>query len=189
MKAPVMPAPTMTTSQRSDLVNRAAAKDRLSVSLHTERPVWSRFLGPSTIVAPLSISGFLLEAMAVHNEAQSKLRLQRTVWHLVPAGLSATKGRNIGPDAFFIDAAPNRNRSARNDPRCLELLPSPKKGKLMNKDRIHGAADQAKGAVEETTGKATGDTKLRAEGALDKTKGKVESAAGKAKDELDDDRE
>lgn len=59
----------------------------------------------------------------------------------------------------------------------------------MNKDRIHGAADQAKGAVEETTGKATGDTKLRAEGALDKTKGKVESAAGKAKDELDDDRE
>lgn len=57
----------------------------------------------------------------------------------------------------------------------------------MNKDRIHGAADQAKGAIKQTAGKATGDAKLQVEGALDKTKGKVESAAGKAEDDIDDD--
>ena len=54
----------------------------------------------------------------------------------------------------------------------------------MDKDRIHGAANQAKGAVKEAAGKATGDTKLQTEGALDKAKGHVESAVGGAKDAL-----
>jgi uncharacterized protein YjbJ (UPF0337 family) len=54
----------------------------------------------------------------------------------------------------------------------------------MNKDRIDGAADQAKGAIKETAGKATGDKKLQTEGALDKAKGHVESAVGGAKDTL-----
>ena len=52
----------------------------------------------------------------------------------------------------------------------------------MDKDRISGAADQAKGSVKKAAGKVTGDTKLQAEGMLDKAKGRVESAIGGAKD-------
>ena len=54
----------------------------------------------------------------------------------------------------------------------------------MDKDRINGAANQAKGAIKEGAGKITGDTKLQTEGVLDKTKGQVESAVGGAKDTL-----
>jgi uncharacterized protein YjbJ (UPF0337 family) len=56
----------------------------------------------------------------------------------------------------------------------------------MDKDRIKGAADQAKGAFKEAAGKVTGNDKLRAEGAADKLKGKVESAVGGAKDTIRD---
>ena len=52
----------------------------------------------------------------------------------------------------------------------------------MDKDRIKGAGDQAKGAVKETVGKITGDAKLKTEGAADKLKGKVENAVGGARD-------
>jgi uncharacterized protein YjbJ (UPF0337 family) len=54
----------------------------------------------------------------------------------------------------------------------------------MDKDRIKGMGDQAKGAVKDTAGKVTGDTKLQAEGKMDKAKGKVENAVGGAKDSL-----
>ena len=56
----------------------------------------------------------------------------------------------------------------------------------MDKDRIDGAANQAKGAIKETAGKVTGDTKLQAEGMADKAKGKVQSAVGGAKDAVRD---
>jgi uncharacterized protein YjbJ (UPF0337 family) len=56
----------------------------------------------------------------------------------------------------------------------------------MDKDRIHGAADQAKGAMKQAAGKAMGDPKLKTEGAADKVKGKVESAIGGAKDAMRD---
>ncbi len=52
----------------------------------------------------------------------------------------------------------------------------------MDKDRVKGMADQAKGAVKDATGKITGDAKLQAEGKADKLKGKVENAIGGAKD-------
>jgi uncharacterized protein YjbJ (UPF0337 family) len=52
----------------------------------------------------------------------------------------------------------------------------------MDKDRIKGAADQAKGNVKSTAGKALGDQKLQVEGEADKAKGKVESAVGGLKD-------
>lgn len=52
----------------------------------------------------------------------------------------------------------------------------------MDKDRIKGAANQAKGAVKETVGKALGDAKLQADGKADKLKGKVQNAVGGAKD-------
>ena len=54
----------------------------------------------------------------------------------------------------------------------------------MDKDRIAGAAKQAKGAIKETVGKAVGDTKLTAEGKSDKANGKVQNAIGGLKDAL-----
>jgi len=54
----------------------------------------------------------------------------------------------------------------------------------MDKDRINGIADQAKGAVKDAAGKVTGDAKLQAEGKADKVKGKLENAVGGAKDAL-----
>lgn len=56
----------------------------------------------------------------------------------------------------------------------------------MDRDRIAGAVNQAKGSVKEAAGKATGDTKLQAEGAADKIKGKVQNAVGAAKDTIRD---
>jgi uncharacterized protein YjbJ (UPF0337 family) len=52
----------------------------------------------------------------------------------------------------------------------------------MDKDRIEGAAHQAKGAIKETVGKVTGDAKTEAEGAAEKAAGKVQNAAGGIKD-------
>jgi uncharacterized protein YjbJ (UPF0337 family) len=48
----------------------------------------------------------------------------------------------------------------------------------MDKDRIVGAAKQAKGSIKEAVGKLTGDTKTQAEGAAEKAEGKVQNAAG-----------
>jgi uncharacterized protein YjbJ (UPF0337 family) len=56
----------------------------------------------------------------------------------------------------------------------------------MDKDRIKGTAEQAKGAIKQGAGKLTGDTKLQAEGAADKAKGKVRNAVGGAKDAIRD---
>jgi uncharacterized protein YjbJ (UPF0337 family) len=52
----------------------------------------------------------------------------------------------------------------------------------MDKDRIAGAGNQAKGAVKEAAGKIVGDAKLEAEGKADKAKGKIQNAVGGAKD-------
>jgi uncharacterized protein YjbJ (UPF0337 family) len=54
----------------------------------------------------------------------------------------------------------------------------------MDKNRIEGAAHQAKGAVKEAAGKLTGDAKLEAEGKGEKLAGKVQNAIGGAKDAL-----
>jgi uncharacterized protein YjbJ (UPF0337 family) len=55
---------------------------------------------------------------------------------------------------------------------------------MMNKDRIEGAAKQAKGAVKDAVGKATNSPKTQMSGKADKVEGKVQSAVGKAKDAL-----
>jgi uncharacterized protein YjbJ (UPF0337 family) len=54
----------------------------------------------------------------------------------------------------------------------------------MDKDRIEGSAQQAKGALKEMAGKVTGDAKLEAEGKADKAAGKVQNAVGGLKDIL-----
>lgn len=54
----------------------------------------------------------------------------------------------------------------------------------MDKDRVIGAAKQAKGSIKEMAGKAVGDTKLTAEGKSDKVEGKIQNAVGGLKDAL-----
>ena len=52
----------------------------------------------------------------------------------------------------------------------------------MDKDRIKGSFDQAKGSVKEGVGKMTGDEKLEAEGKADKVSGKIKNTVGDIKD-------
>jgi len=52
----------------------------------------------------------------------------------------------------------------------------------MDRNRIKGSAEQAKGKVKEVAGKATGDKKLTAEGKANKDSGKIRSAVGGLKD-------
>ena len=54
----------------------------------------------------------------------------------------------------------------------------------MDKDRIKGAAEQAKGKVKEVAGKVTGDSKLETEGKADQVAGKVQNTIGGIKDTL-----
>lgn len=54
----------------------------------------------------------------------------------------------------------------------------------MNKDRVEGSFDQAKGKVKEVAGKVTGDSKLETEGKADQVKGKVQNTIGGMKDSI-----
>ena len=54
----------------------------------------------------------------------------------------------------------------------------------MDKDRIQGSAEQAKGKVKEVAGKALGDSKMEAEGKSDQVAGKVQNTIGGIKDTL-----
>jgi uncharacterized protein YjbJ (UPF0337 family) len=54
----------------------------------------------------------------------------------------------------------------------------------MDKDRVKGSAQQAKGAVKEAAGKVTGDAKLQSEGKTDKVAGKIRNAIGGLKDSI-----
>jgi uncharacterized protein YjbJ (UPF0337 family) len=57
----------------------------------------------------------------------------------------------------------------------------------VDKDRIKGTVEQAKGAaVKEAVGKAAGDAKLEVEGRNEKAAGKVQNAVGGVKDALRD---
>ena len=52
----------------------------------------------------------------------------------------------------------------------------------MDKNRIEGNVDKAKGQVKDTVGKVLGNDRLRAEGEADKLKGDIKDAAGKSAD-------
>ena len=52
----------------------------------------------------------------------------------------------------------------------------------MNKDRIQGSVEQAKGKMKEVAGKVTGDSKLETEGKAQQVAGKVQNAIGGFKD-------
>jgi uncharacterized protein YjbJ (UPF0337 family) len=59
----------------------------------------------------------------------------------------------------------------------------------MNRDQVKGRAEQAKGKVKETAGKAVGNERLKSEGRVDQAAGKGQAAYGdakkKAKDTID----
>jgi len=59
-----------------------------------------------------------------------------------------------------------------------------RRNEMVDKDRIKGSAEQAKGKVKEWAGRVTGDKKTEAEGKADQVKGKVENAVGGLKDAL-----
>jgi uncharacterized protein YjbJ (UPF0337 family) len=52
----------------------------------------------------------------------------------------------------------------------------------MNKDRVEGSFEQAKGKAKEVAGKVTGDSKLQSEGKAQQVAGKVQNAVGGIKD-------
>jgi uncharacterized protein YjbJ (UPF0337 family) len=54
----------------------------------------------------------------------------------------------------------------------------------MNKDRVEGAVKQAKGALKEAVGKATGNRRLQGKGAAEKVEGEVQNAVGGVKDSV-----
>ena len=55
---------------------------------------------------------------------------------------------------------------------------------MVDKDRVAGSLEQAKGKVKEVAGKVTGDSKLEGEGKADQVKGKIQNAIGGIKDTL-----
>lgn len=52
----------------------------------------------------------------------------------------------------------------------------------MHRDEMKGSAKDAKGAMKETLGRATGDERLEAEGTADRVEGKVQKGVGALKD-------
>lgn len=54
----------------------------------------------------------------------------------------------------------------------------------MDKDRIEGSLDQAKGKIKEGVGKMTGDSKMETEGKADQVSGKVQNTIGGLKDKI-----
>lgn len=56
----------------------------------------------------------------------------------------------------------------------------------MDKDRIQGSVEQAKGKAKEVAGKITGDVKLETEGKTQQVAGKIQNAVGGFKDAVKD---
>lgn len=56
----------------------------------------------------------------------------------------------------------------------------------VDRDRVEGAANKAKGKLKEAAGELVGDEKLKAEGRLDQMRGKVQNAVGSVKDTMRD---
>ena len=52
----------------------------------------------------------------------------------------------------------------------------------MDKDRVKGSTQQAKGAIEEAAGKITRDARLESDGKADQIAGKMTNAIGGIKD-------
>jgi uncharacterized protein YjbJ (UPF0337 family) len=60
------------------------------------------------------------------------------------------------------------------------------RSRYMNKDQVKGVGEQAKGKVNETVGKVTGNKSQELKGDLQQGLGKVQKAHGDAKEEVKD---
>jgi uncharacterized protein YjbJ (UPF0337 family) len=58
------------------------------------------------------------------------------------------------------------------------------KGTPMDKQRVKGSAQQAKGKIKELAGKAVGNRKLQARGKAEKAGGKIRNVVGGMKDAM-----
>lgn len=104
--------------------------------------------------------------------ASSPLRLPNEArLHIREASSRFSRNRRGGPGTF-------------HDSWGLLAISLSGRDKEMDKDRVKGSAQQAKGAVKEVAGKVTGDAKLKNEGKADKTAGKIRNAIGGLKDAL-----
>jgi uncharacterized protein YjbJ (UPF0337 family) len=56
--------------------------------------------------------------------------------------------------------------------------------RAMDKDRVEGSLNQAKGKMKEAAGKLVGDDKLKSEGKADQVAGKVQNTIGGIKDSV-----
>src|SRR5205085_9277684 len=93
------------------------------------------------------------------------------------------------PPLQLWDRAGSLTRGARNDLRVAAVAIAGlaiQEQSMVDKDRIKGSAEQAKGKVKEFAGKVTGDQKTETEGKADQVKGKVQNTAGGIKDALHD---
>ena len=54
----------------------------------------------------------------------------------------------------------------------------------VDRDRVAGSMEQAKGSVKEGVGNVLGDAKLKAEGKIDQAEGRAQNTAGGVKDSL-----
>jgi uncharacterized protein YjbJ (UPF0337 family) len=93
-------------------------------------------------------------------------------------------GTTDGSDSLIVQARPNNALQHK-----LPHIPNTSRIQhteeyAMDKDRIKGSAEQAKGAAKAAAGKVLGDSKLEAEGKADKAEGKIRNAVGGLKDSL-----
>jgi uncharacterized protein YjbJ (UPF0337 family) len=90
-------------------------------------------------------------------------------------------GTTDGSDSLIVQARPNnalQHELQHNTSRIQHT-----EEHLMDKDRIKGSAEQAKGTAKAVAGKVLGDSKLEAEGNADKAEG-IRNAVGGLKDSL-----
>jgi uncharacterized protein YjbJ (UPF0337 family) len=71
-------------------------------------------------------------------------------------------------------------------PEALRVPPmiNMRRKSMVDKDRVEGSIEQAKGKIKEVAGKVTGDTKLEQEGKGQKVAGKIQNTVGGIKDTL-----
>ena len=72
----------------------------------------------------------------------------------------------------------------RNRMRGTSSMPTGSNSLGIDRDRVAGSAEQAKGSLKEGVGKVLGDSKLQAEGKLDKAEGQTQNTVGGIKDTL-----
>jgi uncharacterized protein YjbJ (UPF0337 family) len=99
-------------------------------------------------------------------------------------GTGHWSGRTKHPAKIGREASEGFFRNCATSSRVSE--DQPRRHQMIDKDRIKGAAELAKGKAKEWTGKATGDKKTEVEGKANQVKGKVQNTIGGVKDAMRD---